>query len=265
MSDGVSSTIKSAARVFEVLELFEKMREPLTSIRVGRHLNYPASSALALLKSMVALGYLSFDRIDRSYFPTIRVALLGQWVEHAVHSGDGSLVAMVEALIRATGESVSVSCQNDLDMQFIHIAQGPQHITVNLTPGTLAPLFKSTIGLTALTTRSNAEITRLAERHNRTRDTAAGKVDAKQIIATVEGIRARGWFAGYDMYIDGVGAISWVLPTSDGRRSMVLGISGPSDRLKRNETSIASTVEPILRDHGFLAAAAAQARTVRAR
>ncbi len=250
MTDGVSSTIKSAARVFEVLELFEKMREPLTSIRVGRHLNYPASSALALLKSMVSLGYLSFDRIDRTYFPTIRVTLLGQWVEHAVHSGDGSLVAMVEALIRATGESVSISGQNDLDMQFIYIAQGPQHITVNLTPGTLAPLFQSTIGLTALTTRSNEEIKRLAERHNKTRE--GGKVDAKQILATVEGIRARSWFAGYDMYIEGVGAISWVLPTTDGRRNMVLGISGPSERLRRNEASIVNTVLPILHDHGFM-------------
>lgn len=264
MADAVSSTIKSAARVFEVLELFERMREPLTSIRVGRHLNYPASSALALLKSLVALGYLSFDRIDRTYFPTIRVTLLGQWVEHAVHTGGGSLVAMVEALIRETGESVSVSCQNDLDMQFIHIAQGPQHITVNLTPGTLAPLFKSTIGLTALTTRSNAEITRLAERHNKTRDTGTGKIDGKKILATVEGIRSRGWFAGYDMYIDGVGAISWVLPTTDGRRSMVLGISGPSERLKRNEASIVATVTPILMDHGFLPSAP-PVRSVRSR
>ncbi|WP_428149676.1 IclR family transcriptional regulator [Brevundimonas sp.] len=256
MSDGVSSTIKSAARVFEVLELFEKLREPLTSIRVGRHLNYPASSALALLKSMVSLGYLSFDRIDRTYFPTIRVTLLGQWVEHAVHSGDGSLIALVEALIRATGESVSISGQNDLDMQFIHIAQGPQHITVNLTPGTLAPLFHSTIGLTSLTTRPNDEIVRLAERHNRTRAGDGPPVDSKAILDAVEGIRRRGWFAGYDMYIDGVGAVSWVLPTDDGRRSMVMAISGPSDRIRRDEATIVKAVIPILHDHGFLPNAA---------
>ena len=252
MSEGVNSTIKSVTRVFEVLELFEELREPLTSIKVGRHLSYPASSALALLKSMVSLGYLSFDRIDRSYFPTVRLTLLGQWVERAVHLGDGSLDTLVNALIQATGESVSVSCQNDLDMQFIYIAQGPQHVTVNLTPGTLAPLFQSSIGLTALTVRPNDEISRLAARRNRTVDGKANPVDAAKTLKVVQAIRQRGWYAGYDMYIDGIGAISWVLPTKDGRRSMVLAISGPTERIRKNEASIVGSVIPLLHDYGFI-------------
>lgn len=256
MAEAASATIKSATRVFEVLELFERLREPLTSIRVGRSLNYPASSALALLKSMVSLGYLSFDRIDRTYFPTVRLTLLGQWVESAVHLGEGSLAALSDALIQATGESVSVSCQNDLDMQFIYIAQGPQHITFNITPGTLAPLFQSSIGLTALTVRSDDEIGRLAERRNRATKARDGRIDTTQILKTVRGIRQRGWFAGYDMYLDGVGAISWVLPTKSGRRSMVLAVSGPSARLREHEERIVRTVEPLLVQYGFVTAQA---------
>ncbi|WP_293897650.1 helix-turn-helix domain-containing protein [Phenylobacterium sp.] len=251
MSEEANATIKSVARVFQVLELFEKLREPLTSIRVGRSLDYPASSALALLKSMVALGYLSFDRIDRTYFPTMRLPLMSQWVESAVHSGDGSLIAMVGELIRATGESVSISCQNDLHMQFVHIEQGPQHITVNLSAGTLAPLFRSSIGLAALTMRPNDEILRLAARQNKASKGKEAALDPGATLELVEGIRRRGWFAGYDMYIEGVGAISWVLPTRDGRRNMVLAISGPTERIRRNEAQIVVAVTPILQAHGF--------------
>ncbi|WP_394760452.1 IclR family transcriptional regulator [Phenylobacterium sp.] len=253
MTEAANATIKSAARVFEVLELFERLREPLTSIKVGRSLNYPASSALALLKSMVSLGYLSFDRIDRTYFPTVRLTLLGQWVESAVHLGEGNLAALAEAMIQATGESVSVSCQNDLDMQFIYIAQGPQHITFNITPGTLAPLFKSSIGLTALTMRSDDEIARLAARLNKAAKGKEDRIDAAEVLKTVRSIRQRGWFAGYDMYLDGVGAISWVLPTNTGRRSMVMAVSGPSARLREHEGRIVRAVEPLLRHHGFVA------------
>lgn len=252
MPENSTATIKSVARVFEVLELFQRFRTPLTAIKVGRQLSYPASSALALLKSMVALGYLSFDRIDRTYFPTIRLSLLGQWVESAVHMGDGNLAKLVESVISATGESVSVSCQNDLDMQFIHIAQGPQPVTVNLAPGTLAPLFRSTIGLTALSVRSDPEIRTLAARHNR-RAKGKAQVDASAIVKTVGEIRTRGWFAGYDMYIDDVGAVAWVLPSRDGRRSMVLAVNGLTVRIRRDEARIVERVTPLLQAHGFLA------------
>jgi DNA-binding IclR family transcriptional regulator len=255
MSEGVNSTIKSVGRVFEVLELFEKLREPLTSIKVGRHLNYPASSALALLKSMVALGYLSFDRIDRTYFPTVRLTLLGQWVERAVHMGEGSLINMIDEMIKVTGESVSISSQNDLHMQFIHIGQGPQHITVSITAGALAPLFRSSIGLVALTLRPDAEIARLAARHNKSAKTREERVDAAEIIKIVEGIRRRGWFAGYDMYVEGLGAIAFVLPTLDGRRSMVLSVSGLAARIRRNEATIVESVQKLLADYGFVAPA----------
>jgi IclR family transcriptional regulator, KDG regulon repressor len=261
MTETGGSVIKSVTRVFEVLELFEELRTPLTSINVGRRLNYPASSSLALLKSMVQLGYLSFDRIDRTYFPTVRLTTLGQWVESALHLGQSSLTTIVEAVIQATGESTSVSGQNDLDMQFVHIAQGPQHITVNLPAGTLAPLFRSTIGLVALSGRPDAEIARLAERHNKAVKAKADRVNLAEVLKITDGIRKRGYLAGYDMYITGVGAIAWLLPARDGGPGMVLSVTGPTERIRQNEDKIVRVVPPILREHGVLPGETERRRT----
>ena len=66
--------IKSAARTLEVLELFHEQRAPLRLKYIFEKLSYPQSSTTSLLKSMVVLGYLNYDRPSRTYFPTPRVA-----------------------------------------------------------------------------------------------------------------------------------------------------------------------------------------------
>ena len=84
MSAGV---VKSARRVFEVLELFDRERRPLSLKEMCAALRLAPSSGAALLKSLVALGYLDYDRGTRSYFPTMRIAFLGQWVDEALFGG----------------------------------------------------------------------------------------------------------------------------------------------------------------------------------
>ena len=58
--------IKSAARTLEVLELFHEQRAPLRLKYIFEKLSYPQSSTTSLLKSMVVLGYLNYDRPTRT-------------------------------------------------------------------------------------------------------------------------------------------------------------------------------------------------------
>jgi DNA-binding IclR family transcriptional regulator len=67
-------------RVFAILELFSALRRPLTGGQVAKALNYPGSSTFALLRSMTAQGYLAFDPLRRTYFPTVRLAHLNYWL-----------------------------------------------------------------------------------------------------------------------------------------------------------------------------------------
>ncbi len=183
--------VKSVGRVFDVLELFSEAREPLNATQVQRQLNYPQSSTLALLKSLVKLGYLAFDRIDRSYFPTMRIAYLGQWLETSLYSS-GELSTLMEEVCTKTGESVVLSCQNDLRMQFLQIMPGTRPLAVNVQPGESAPLFTSVIGLTALSAQPDDDIAKLVTRFNR-----RAKLDEKLVMADVMGkiaeIRANGY------------------------------------------------------------------------
>jgi IclR family transcriptional regulator, KDG regulon repressor len=125
------SEVKSARRVFEILEYFDRERRPLGLKDVLEGLGYPASSGSALLKSLIQLGYLDYDRERRRYYPTMRIAALGGWV-HAALFGDGALTGLMNQLHRATGESVILAAQSDLHAQYVHVihSAGPKRFTV---------------------------------------------------------------------------------------------------------------------------------------
>ncbi len=86
-----SSVIKSARRVFEVLEYFDDVRRPASLHDIVSHFGYPLSSGYSLLKSIVAMGYLDYDKASRTYMPTMRVATLGHWVQDALF-GDNRIL-----------------------------------------------------------------------------------------------------------------------------------------------------------------------------
>ena len=126
--------VKSARRVFEILEYFERHRRPMALKEILEGLGYPASSGSALLKSLVALGYLDYDRERRSYFPTMRIAALGAWVHDSLF-GDGQVSRLMNHLYEATGETVILAAQSDLHAQYVHLIRSAEPLSVAVPPG----------------------------------------------------------------------------------------------------------------------------------
>jgi len=247
-----NDVVKSVGRVFAVLEMFASHRSGMNATEVERLLDYPKSSTLALLKSMVALGYLSYDRMERSYFPTIRVAQLGHWIDETDARHD--LYALVEDAAAATGETVTIASQNDLKMQFLTVVTGSNPLMLNFRPGMTGPLFQSNMGMVALAQKSDAEIRRLAERMNRRAGRHGEKVqDLASTMQKIEEIRQAGFGIGYGNYIDEVGVISWPLIASGRTNPLVLSIGGPVEAVRAAEQQIIRRMAVILRDHGYQA------------
>ena len=81
--------------------------------------DHPTSSAAALLKSMVTLGYLFYDSYNRTYMPTMRIAQMGGWLNSELF-GDSAILALVDFVHGALDELVNISTQSDLHAQYIH-------------------------------------------------------------------------------------------------------------------------------------------------
>ncbi len=230
------SVVKSAGRVFEVLELFNAERAALTATGIARYLKYPASSTVALLKSMVNLGYLSYDPAERTYFPTIRLAMISHWLEDSFFV-EGHLLELMDEIGIATGENIFLSWQNDLYMQFVRGKPGAKEFQ----PPTVeprVPLFESVAGLTALTLKRDVEIAQLAERLNAVRP-AGAKVNLPVAMEHIRNFRTLGYGVAYDFFVAGAGVIAWAFrPPRHSSRSVVLSVLGPTSRIKSDTKAI---------------------------
>lgn len=243
---GENAVVKSVSRVFEVFEAFNDARKPMPAIEIGRRLGYPASSTSALLKSMVALGYLSFNRHDRKYFPTIQIATISAYL-HGALLGEGNLLALMGDLHSRVGETIILGVIEDLNAKYVHVIPGIYPIMLNLPPGIVRPLCRSGMGWALLSQCANDEIRAIGKRVNATK--SEPHVDYKELMALIGTVRKQGYACSYGTYVEGSGIIAMSLPgTSLGRR-IAIGAGGPVDRLQAREKEIVRVMRTAIARH----------------
>lgn len=228
--------VKSARRAFEILEFFDRERRPLALKDILDGLGYPASSGSALLKSLVALGYLDYDRDRRTYFPTMRIAALGAWVPDALF-GDGALLTLMERLRTMTGETVILATQSDLHAQYVHILASAEPLQFSVPPGARRPLANSGLGWCLLSGKTDDEIERLRRRINA--EPGAGEPLSREgLMRRVNEVRTRGYAVSKHTVSPGAGVIAAPLPRGAFGRVFALGVAGPVARLEMKEELI---------------------------
>jgi DNA-binding IclR family transcriptional regulator len=239
------SAVKSARRAFEILEAFDRHRRPLALKEVLDDLGYPASSGSALLKSLVTLGYLDYDRDRRTYFPTMRIAVLGSGVHEALF-GEGRLLATMEELHRTTGETIVLAAQSDLHAQYIHLIHSAEPLQFRAPPGTRRPLARSGMGWVLLSAKSDSEIERLRRRINAEPNEPV-KLSREALMARVNEVRTRGYAFSKHTVSEGVGIIAAALPKGPFGRVFAIGAAGYVSRLERKETAIVGEIAAAVR------------------
>lgn len=238
--------VKSAARVIQVLELFDEVRRSMAVAEVAEHYGWPGSSTSALMASLVTLGYLEYEPGKRVYRPSVRVALLGDWI-HTNLLKEGQLTRLMEHLNEVTGETILVAAQNGLHSQYLRVLQGTNALRVHLHIGTLRPLFGSGTGSMLLTQMDEAGIRKLVRRFNATTP-PAGRIDADEVLRRVAADQERGYSVSWNQVIPQGGLIGVLLPTSTGERPLVLGLSGYTARLQEREKDYVKLMRKSMKD-----------------
>lgn len=238
--------VKSAMRVIEVLELFDQEQRPMQVAEVAEHYGWPASSTSALMRTLVSLGYLEYDTGKRVYRPSVRVALLGDWVQGSL-TRDGQLARLLEHINQQTGETVVLAQQNGLHSQYLRVLQGTNALRHHIGIGTLRPLFASGTGRMLLCSMEEPTVRKLVRRHNAT-SSAGKRVDIDEVLDQVEKDRARGYALSLNQFVEHSGLIAMTLPFAPGERPLALGISGLTMRLQENEQAYVKLMRQSIRD-----------------
>ena len=228
--DGGSATVKSARRVFEVLEFFDRHQRPATVIEVATSLEYPQSSTSALMRTMRSLGYLYYRGSDRSYVTTARVALLGQWVDNAYYR-DHRLQTLMQDISQRTGETIMLAARNGLHAQYVHAVQASVSMRLFVPNGTLRPLTQSAAGLALLSAHSDAEIARLVRRLN-VEENHVQPIVLKTLMQSVKEVREQGYAFSLGLYRPSAGAVAILLPTPEDAPPLALVVAGVIDELR---------------------------------
>lgn len=250
----LSGVIKSAKRVLEVFDFFAEKRRPLAVADVVSGLGYPQSSTSMLLKSLTRLGYLSYDRHKRLYVPTLRVALFGGWVSDALYSHH-SLSGLIDELHhRSGGKMVMLGMQNDIYVQYIHVAQSPrEEFPWYIKPGSLRPLCRSGIGRVLLSRKSDVEVQQLLWRINAEEQDPKLRLSTTELLNALNVIRVNGYAYTEGTVISTTGVVAVEMPTPATQPPMGIGIGGPIEMIRESREELLGllreTLEPYRAQH----------------
>lgn len=235
-----NTVVKSAARVIQVFEFFDSVRRESTVADIADHFGWPHSSTSILVRSLVTLGYLHYEPRRRSYIPSLRVALLGDWIPNSmlIH---GKVTDLMERLNTETGETIVLAAQNGLHAQYLRVIQGTNTLRMHLQIGTLRPLLASGTGRMLLTRMTEPAITKLAQKFNATAEEAA-RLDIVALLSQIREDRERGYAVSMNQVTPHATLIAMLLPTGPNERPLAIGVAGLTDRLIANEQHYVSAM-----------------------
>lgn len=253
--------VKSAGRVLRILELFDVLRREALVSEVSDLLDMPQSSTSVLLRSLVVMGYLYYNSETRAFGPTTRVALLGSWINGPMVS-DGPLMRLLQRVNARTGHAVVLAVRNQVSSQYIHVVQATSPVRMFVVKGSKRPLVRSATGFTLLADLPDADIKRIAVRSNAEAGEGQSMVAISDLLNCIARVRETGFAVNYDTVTKGGGAISMRLPRLINDEHFAIGVTGPTELLREQETEIAMALHEEISAHfssGQEAGALAQA------
>lgn len=239
MSEGL---VKSAARALDILDAFAAKRQPMTATEIGTALGYPKSSLSMLLRSLVTQGYLTVSGRDQAYFPTLKVARLGDWVTGALIGSERLLVALDE-LRTATAETVTLTGPLDLQMRCLHALIGTHPISLQVEEGVRFPMMGTAIGVAWLAAHPPAEVADYLARWSKQEKPSADAV--QDVSDAIDRARSAGHATAYDAVIPDTGAVA--IPVMSGTDEvLVVAVAGLNRRIHAEEAVILAEMERLL-------------------
>lgn len=231
-----AKAIKSAQRVFEVLEFFDAEHPEASVSDISRRYGYPQSSASELVSYMVHLGYLRRGSRVRTFRPTMRVAMLGAWVQPDLVR-NGRLLRLMDELSAETGGSVILATNSGVRLQCLHVVRRAEDAPHQ---GDLLPLLHSAEGRALLLTSDRELVRKYVHRLNAEQEDESLRLKFGELADDLDASSAR----GYARWTSEAGcSFAILLPNSDRAEPLALSVrAGPG----ANEEAIVQAMRRIV-------------------
>jgi IclR family KDG regulon transcriptional repressor len=226
MTGSVARSIKSAERTLALFEMFSREQRPFTVGYIAKSLSIPQPSVSMLLRNLTELGYLQYDGTARTFSPSIRVALLGSWINRRFGEM-GSIDVRLDELQRKVGEIAYLGIQNGSAAQYVMWQAPADPRSLGVGSGKFRSLTCSAMGRVLLSLKSDAEVAAWARRCNAEAKEERLKVREVDFLKLISEVRKSGYARTEGDMSPGMGAIATSFVAPMGGMPMAVGVGGP--------------------------------------
>ena len=234
--------IKSSERTLALFEFYSREQKPLTMKEIAEGLGMPQSSTSVLVRSLADLGYLEYDRHSRTFYPTLRIPLLGTWMRRQ-HRRAGQLPRLLADVSNKTGETTILAMRNGIYAQYLiaHTGRSPEREKIE--SGMLYPLACCATGWCLLTLESKQNLEKIVRRTSVEAKGRLWRASAQSALENVAETQRNGFAHTKGETAHGLGAIAVLLPSVPGAYAMSAGSGGPVDRVQRKKELILGALQ----------------------
>jgi DNA-binding IclR family transcriptional regulator len=234
----MNTTVKSARRVLEILELFASTGQPLALRDVASILALPKSSTHMLLATLLGRGYLVRAAGDRfALLPAMRDA--GGWVGGAAGKIFRVAHPVMDRLVEQLEETVVLGAPtNTLDIRVLSHRPSPQAIRYDVAEAPLIPGHCTAMGHAVLSCLPEAEVREYLGRCTLTALTPLTLTDPEAIMSRLREYRKQGFALNIDERFEGASGAAVAVCGLDGRPHAALNVVTVTPRFQRRQTEI---------------------------
>lgn len=227
--------VKSAIRAIEVLELFSREQRPLTLSAIIEALGYPQSSTTVMLKSLLVIGYLNYNRDTKTYYPNITVTRLGEWIRES-SLVSGPIQRLMQEMHERTTESISIAVQNDVNIHFLSVLNSDHKIKFFIPSSGQRTLLQSNLGWMLLATKSDRDIVSIYNQIGLLDVHRMPQLD--EVMSQIADVRRNGYCFIPNLPVPGAASVAMLLPSRFNNQRMAVGVGGFVPRLEANLSNI---------------------------
>jgi len=234
-----SEGVKSARRVFTILEYFAEIQREASASEVARACEFPSSSTSALMRQMTEVGYLHFDRGRRTYRPTPRLPLVCDWINQRVFPAD-AIHKLMQSLSDATGETILLGLESGNHVRYIRVIDGSGALRLYSMHGASRDYAATSIGQALLSTWPQRRVQGYVHRYNAGREPAQ-RISAAQMAERLDRFRQCGYIVSTGGQ-RGVGSVGMLLPRADDQHVLAVAVAGAMERVRESAPRLAQVM-----------------------
>lgn len=222
MTEQMTTSVKSARRVLEVIDLLAEHESPLSFTAMVDALGYPKSSLHGLLREAVSAQWVSYDPDQRSYALGIRALQAGNAYSRTFSLADRALPHM-QRIRDELDETVQLAVLDGRFNVYVAKVDGGHALTLDSTVGRRLPAHATGLGKVLLADLPRTEVRRRFAKVRLEALTEQTITDRTALDRELANVRRVGYAIDREEFTRGVRCIA--VPVRDATSSVVAGMS----------------------------------------